>query len=89
MKRILSFLLIILVKNAYSATGSASDGDLIPFIVLAIFLLFLGAGYGIDMLKRVFKTVITKIRNQHQKQEENQEINNEYNREEIPLSHVF
>ncbi len=67
MKKIVPFLFILIFKNAYSATGSASDGDLIPLVVLGIFLLMLGTGYGIGMLKRLFKTGISQIRNQHLK----------------------
>lgn len=89
MKKIFVFLFVLLCKNGYPATGSANDGELMVLVVLAIIVLLLGVGYGIDLLKRLFKTYIVKIRNHFQKRKENQEINHEFESITIPAVQVY
>ena len=62
MKKILPFLFILCINNCYSATGNASDGELLALSVLVIISLILGTGYFIDFLKRLIKTAVEKRR---------------------------
>jgi len=60
MKKTLSFLFTGIITSCYSATGSASDGELLALSVLVIMSLILGTGYFIDYLKHVIKAALTK-----------------------------
>jgi hypothetical protein len=89
MKKIFVFLFVLLCKSGFPATGSANDGELMAIVVIGIILLLLGVGYGIGMLKQLFKSYISKIRDLYQKRKENQEINNEYQNDTIPSIQAF
>ncbi len=62
MKKILPFLFILCINNCYSATGNASDGELLALSVLVMISLILGTGYFISFLKRLIKTAVEKRR---------------------------
>ena len=60
MKKILSFLFFLRFNECYSATGNASDGEILALSVLVFISLILGTGYFIDGLKHIVKTGVTK-----------------------------
>lgn len=51
MKKFLSVLFILSLKDCYAGTGGARDGILFVLAISAIILLLLATGYFIDFLK--------------------------------------
>jgi len=89
MKNILSFLFILILSNCYSATGSASDGEIGALVILAILALIVATGYFIDFLKRFIKTGSIKRLFHKRKTDEGGELGNTHLHENIPLSNVI
>jgi hypothetical protein len=87
MKKILLLLLVISIENCFSATGNASDGDLVALSVLVIIAVILGTGYFVDFLKRAIKTAVTKKRKLRNNTDE--EVNKTFFHENATLSGVF
>lgn len=51
MKYILLFSLLLAVENCFSATGNASDGELLLLVIVLLLLLPLAVKYLIDFIK--------------------------------------
>jgi hypothetical protein len=62
MKKILFFLFVLIFNHAYSATGNASDGEIVALSVLILIFFVVGTGYFIDFLKRKIKAVLSHKR---------------------------
>jgi len=89
MKKILSFLFSLIISNCYSATGSASDGELGAMVILALIALIVATGYFIDFLKRIIKTGTFKKLFHKSKPDDGGEFGNTYFDENSSLSQVI
>jgi hypothetical protein len=89
MKNTLSLLFILIMSNCYSATGSASDGEIGALFILAIIALIVATGYFIDFLKRIIKDGTIKRVFHKRKTDEDGELGNTYFHENISLSQVI
>ena len=87
MKTTLSFLFVLSINNCYCATGNASDGELLTFVVLALLALILGIGYFIDFLKHVFKTA--SIKKWFRKRKADAGFNNTFHHDNTPFSRIL
>jgi len=89
MKNILSFLFILILSNCYSATGSASDGEIGALVILAIIALIVATGYFIDFMKRSIKTGSIKRLFHRRKTDKDGEVEDSYFHENSTLSQVI
>ena len=90
MKKFLFFLSVLIFKDAYPATGNASDGVLLPLVVLAVLMLILGIDFGIKRMKCLVLNYWSKIRNNYlNAKEESHESDHEFLQGDIHLTHEF
>lgn len=58
----LFFLFMLIFNYGYSATGNASDGEIVALSVLILIFFVAGTGYFIDFLKRKIKAAMSHRR---------------------------
>jgi len=80
MKKIITVLFVLLMSDCKAATGNASDGPIVAFVVILLILLIAGIGYFIDLMKSKLKEFSKRIRMRRNNFDQDDKFLNSFNK---------